>query len=566
MKAWPLEEERQLLADASYHSFKFYMKYCIGVVRNPEGKTGDGLMWAEEHEHFCDWLQGKIEKWEDTKKYGPSKRHYVLIDCMRGFMKTLIVTQGLMSWCHLRQPELAAVLSSVTQEFSEKVADVIRTGWWGNKDEHCWFSWFYGRWADLDGGIWTRKNFTHRARNGHYKEASIECCSVETGVVGRHPQLAIIDDPLSPEKLRESGNWITIAKAHVTSMFPVLLNDSLFIIVGTPYRDNDVIISSMRKHGVREVAGIPLPKRYAAFERDDGRWDLYHMPALDADGKPTLPSIWTLEDINGFRADDVHFYASQLLLQPGSGKLQILSIDDIENMIVDTFPRGFAVSMHMDTAIKDSDKIGKGDDNVIEVVVHHPTSGEIWFVDAAVSNEWTIDDFNREFVQMIRKWQKKKRCRIKALTDDGAIGGKGNAIWRSHLEGLCREHGLIMPYFIPINRAGKRKAVRISEAAAHWVAGRVKVWAGMPHKDKLIEQMSLIDVSQFDDMADAGADAFHEDIYRPATKMGGNQQPPKVRLPFEEVLKRNFSNAAARDAYDNDVPLSKLPDEEDPWR
>jgi len=348
-------------------------------------------------------------------------------------------------------------------------------------------------------------------------------------------------------------------------MFPVLLNDSLFIIVGTPYRDNDVIISTMRKHGVREVAGEPLPKRYAAFEREDGRWDLYHMPAQNADGNPTLPSIWTREDIDGFRADDVHFYASQLLLQPGSGKLQILSIDDIENMIVDTFPRGFAVSMHMDTAIKDSDKIGKGDDNVILIVVHHPTSGEIWFVDAAVSNEWTIDDFNRYFVEMIRKWQKKRRCRIKALTDDGAIGGKGNAIWRSHLEGLCREHGLIMPHFIPINRAGKRKAIRISEAAAHWVAGRVKVWAGMPHKDKLIEQMSLIDVSQFDDMADAGADAFHEDIYRPATKIGVHEQPPRVRLPFDEVLKSRFSNDDARRAYDNDVPLSELPEEECPW-
>jgi len=562
MNDWPLEEERQILADASYHSFKYFMKHCVGVVRNPEGRSGDGLKWSQAHDDFCDWLQTRILDWESTRKNGPSKRHYVLIDCMRGFMKTLIVTQGAQTWIHLRNPELASVLSSVTQDFSEKVADVIRQGWWGNKDDHCWFAWFYGRWADHDGGIWTRKNFTHRARMGHRKEASIECCSVETGVVGRHPEMVILDDPISPEKLRESGSWVKIAKAHVTSMFPVLLNDSLFIIVGTPYRDDDVITTQMRDHGVISVDGFPLPQEYEDFLRDTGRWSLYHIPALDAEGDATLASIWTKDAVEAFQDTDPSFFASQLLLRPGSGRQQILSGDDVREMIVDDYPRGIPVSIHLDTAIKDPEKIGQGDDNVILVAAHHPTTGEVWYVDADVSKDWTIDAFNAAFTTMLRKWKRMKRTRIIAITDDAVIGGKGNIAWRAHLEGLCREAGFYMPRFIPINRAGKRKATRIAEAASMWAADRVRIFRGMPHRKKLMAQMSRIGISQHDDMADAAADVFHEDIYRPALLNAKSHQPAPIRLPFDDVLKSNFSNTDARRAYDAHVPLDEMEPEE----
>ena len=545
MTTWNLEDERALLASACTGSFRAFAKYAIGIPAHPRG-----TWWTDSvHGKLCDWLQALAEDWWKMRELPPEEqeRFYLLIDAHRGSGKTMLVTTAFTMWLHLRDPDLASVIDSFQQTFSIEIASLIRLHYEGG-DQHALFPWLFGIWENKDD--WTKERFTHAARRSHRREASITCSSVETGICGKHPDHHVLDDPITKEKLREQGNWIGIAKKHVSSIHPALLNNSLVVFVATPYTDDDVITTAMRQDGVREVHGVPLPSEYRSFVRDDGRWHLYHLPARDREGAVTLPRAWPPAELDRWERKDPADFAAQAMLRPGAGETVPLSFEQIEECIVNDhdIPRALPVTIHLDTAFKDGKRINSGDESVIEVWGHHLGTGDVYFLEAYGSNKWRIEDFTDKFVSLVQKHRRKSR--VLAITDEKIIGGK-HGLWRPHLESCCRNAGFHLPRFIEVSRQGTRKIARITEAAGYWVDGHVKLRRGAPGLSKLMWQMARIGVSDHDDYADAGADVFHPEVYRIYSAVR-SQDTPQPRRPFDDYLKTGrLTPASARDIYDH---------------
>lgn len=532
MIEWRTDLERELLASACQRSFWHYMRLAYGLSHpeNPEG----GWFTAPVYKPMCDWLQGIVERWLVSMRAGRDERFFVLVDAGRNTAKSVVVTKGLTSWVHLREPNTTAVIDSVTMETSLQFADVIRNLWSG-RDPFSYFTWLYGKWDGTE--VWTRGRFNHKARTINRSECSVECYSVESGPIGRHPTYAVSDDLISIDKIREKGNWIELAKRHVDSFTPVLQNYSLYIIAGTPYTDSDVLTTRMREDGIREVCGHELPPEYKPYLRANGKWYMWHMPVANEDGVPLVPTRWSAAAIKEWRRRTPAEYASQGLLRPGSGEDVPLSMEQLEAMRIPRrdAPKRLTYTIHCDTAFKSRDRVGRGDDNVIEVWGHHPTNGDVFFLEAHGSNRWRIEHFQERLLSIVQRLRAEGK-RIRWLTDEKTIGGKEGA-WRLQLQSFFANGGMYLPPFLEINRSGDSKTARIREAAGYWVDGHVHLVEDAPGLEKLMWQMSRIGVSQKDDFADAAADVFHPEVYRPYRGEIEDHRPPEPAKPGDAIIR-----------------------------
>lgn len=545
VSSWPIQLERELLQDAGRRSFRAFVKHIVGITRSPLG-----YWWTEDvHGPWCDWLQGEVEAWERAKE-----RWYLLIDAHRGSAKTMIVTKILPIWLSLRNPNLAVVIDAIEQtqaiEFTSFAKNVF-----DDDDPYSWFVTLYGSWEGSK--VWTQERFTHSARRVNRTDPSFRAGSVEKGITGAHPDVLILDDPVTMEKLREQGNWLTIAKRHMDSIYPALLNHSLFILVGTPYTDNDVITSTIRAKGIQLVVGEPLPKDYQRYHRQGGQWRMYHLPALKSSGESMIPKAWPMKKLEEYRADKPADFASQMMLCPGSGDTVALTFAQIEECIVTPgeVPRGLPITLHFDTAFKSPKKMGTGDFSTILVAAHHRSLSDVYYLAEHGANNWRDDDFIERLMEIVR-YYREKNIPILAMTDERQIGGK-EGLWEHRLRSAFRDAGQRMPRFIQINRGkGENNTARIAEAAGYWIEGHVKLVRGKC--PNLVEQMARIGISEHDDYASAAADAFNPQIYQVFQASTGRESPVP-RGSMQEILSGS-NPSAAYDAWNRVVgPRTRPP-------
>lgn len=552
---WRTDIEQELLAQACYDSFWQFVRIGFGVARNPDGAWLD----PNVHKPLCDWIQGICEKWLRDRHKPDRERTYVLIDAARGAGKSVVITKALTVWLHLHEPNLASVIDSYTATKSEEFIDVIRK-LYENRDPCALFSWLYGRWEGTD--PWTKSRFTHKARFISRSEASVETSAVEIGIAGEHPDHVVSDDLITREKLRDEGNWIQLAKKHVASLHPALKNSSLYIMCATPYEDGDVVTSAIREDGIKEVFGHTLPLEYRQFVRPDGKWYVYFMPGADENDTPLMPTVWSKADLAEYRRKWPADYSAQVLLRPGAGAHVPLTMDQIEECLCDRkdVPRNMVYTIHMDTAFKDLVKIGTGDDSVIEVWGHHQGTGDVYFIEGYGTNTWRSEDFLNKLVAIVQRYRNEGK-RIAWMTDEQALSGKAGS-WKTVLQSAFSNAGaedggpgMWMPPYLEIRRSTRKndKVTRITEAAAYWVDGHVRLVRDAPGLSKLMWQMARIGVSDHNDWADAAADVFNPQIYRPLLPtFDENAGPPIPVRPGDYYLKTGrLSNEGAQMAYDS---------------
>jgi len=546
---WPFTEERDLLADACREHFWPFVKYAFGVARNPDG----GWLSEDVHKPLCDWLEGIAREWLAMRIQDPEghERFYVLIDAARNSGKTVIVTKAFTMWLHLQAPNLSTDIDSVTMSKAIEHVEPIKKIYEG-KDSCALYCWLYGKWEGFD--PWTRTRMTHRARSLNRSEASIETTSVETGMTGDHPDHLGIDDPISRDKLREAGNFVQVANTHVGALFPALKNNSLTVLCATPYVDGDVVTNAIMIDGIKEVIGHKLPPEYAACVRADGKWRMYFMPAADEEGNPLMPTCWSRARLEEYRKKYPADYAAQLCLRPGSGDAVPLTMEQIQDCIVERrdVPRNLSYTIHVDTAFKGGqDQMGMGDESVIQVWGHHPDSGDVYYVEGYGSNKWRTEDFTNKLIELVQRYRRSMRP-IRWMTDEKQLGGKEGA-WRVLLQSCFSAAGMWMPPFLEINRRkGPDKTRRIAETAGYWVDGHVKIVRDAPGVQPLMWQMARIGISEHDDWADAAADVFHPEVYAPYLPAVADPNPPPPSRPGDAYLQTGrLSNAEAADLYDD---------------
>lgn len=505
-------------------------------------KAGKGLYWLTDdiHRPFFDWLQAQVEEWMETRRKGKQERFQILAWLLRGFGKTNGVTTCLSAYIMLDEPDLASYIGSETHPKAKEFLAAIKPMLDGS-DPHSLFAWFYGSWYHPE-RTWTIDSIVTAYRHSpSIKEPSIGTFGVETGITGKHPQLLIYDDPISDEKLKEGGNWLTAAVNSMDSIYPAMTNDSLFILIGTRYRQDDVIGTVLEQEGVQTWDGHPSPELFGT----NGAWRVYFLQARDIldtkdypKGRPILPKTWSDSAMNAYEAKSPQKYRAQLMGDPMSDKHSELTRDRIMDMVIerkDMPPIEYA-TVHLDTAFKLDARKSRGDRNVILTWLHDASpTGCVNFDGALCSAQWGTEDFDRNLIAVLADLRN-RHIRVRAITDEHEMGGK-RGIYLRHLQDIINAAGLRIPEILQLNRAGTLKVVRIREAANYWLEGLVRLCRDADGLNLLVEEMVHLGFSKYDDVADAAADVWRPEIWRGRRFSRDDEQPFLPTQPGDDVLK-----------------------------
>lgn len=546
MNTWDLEAERELWADICYKDFWQFCDYALGYGNNPAFKW-----WSKRvHRPFCDWFQQHAESWLGGRSAASEVNDltYLMVVVLREFGKTMIITKAGQLWLHLHDPDLSTYIGSSTVGRAADFFTPMKV-WLMGDDPSAHFTWLYGLWYDKNRS-WTSDQLVHGARRALARsEPSIGTWGVETGLTSTHPDAGFIDDPVDYDLMAKDGKWLEKVNLHLISLTPVFKANALMVYIGTRYHDADPIGEQLRRNGAASVTGMSMPDVRATA---DGKWHVYFLPGRDLDGKPTFPENWNERRLREYERDNSMMYSAQIMNDPNIGAHVPLTANQIDSLWVDKrhVPSNLRYSVHLDTAFKSKESLSRGDESVIQVWGHTADgSGDVYYIEGHGSNRWRVDDFNNQLVILLQRLRSTKRWPF-VLTDEAEIGGKYGT-WALTLESWCHGAGIPCPPFLLLQRGGRKKVARIIQASAYWVDGHVKLIREAPGVDALVSQMLRIGNSPNDDWADAAADVFHPDIYRPARISNQRDVQPRIRRPWDTELQNGgLSDDELRMLYD----------------
>ena len=546
--------ETSLWAELCRNSFWHFLMYGVGTGKYME--THPANKWCVEsvHRPLCEWLQEKTFEWEKDRefKFMPMK---LMVVWPRHAGKTHIVTKSFQLWLQLRNPDLASVTDSVTINKSWEFVHSLQSVMSG-ADPYAWFTKMYGNWYDPK-RAWRSGFLVHKFRKSVSRsEPSIKATSVEKGLTGEHPDCLFIDDPLVQEKLKDEGTWNKTVNSHCDNVIPALQPNGILVAVGTRYLDGDWIGRYLELEGAKEVQGMPI-KEFTP-DPENGQWCVYFMQARDSKGNSILPTVpqFTEEFLKAYEKKNPLDFWAQMMNEPGTGSHMPITRDQLEQMWVEQnhVPNNLRISIHCDTAWKTRENLAQGDFSVIQVWGHDATgNGVVYFLEARRSNIWRVEDFGEQLVMLLQKYKRKMLWPF-VITDEQALGGKADS-FAQLVTNWCAQAGMFSPPVQLINRQGRKKEIRIREAAGYWVDGKVRLVRNAPEVENLCYEMLRIGTSRFDDMADAAADVFHPEIYMPEVVTGKNQSP-SPRRPGDDILQlpvRLWDDDTIRDVYDEDL-------------
>lgn len=527
---WDTALEAELLKDFAPKNFWFFFCDVFGAGMNPKGQR-----WIDEkvHRPMCDWFQKHVEDWSESRRDAIGKQKHLAILIPRELGKTTIVSQAGQLWLHLRDPELSSYVGSESVVLAAKILDGIKATLEGS-DPFSLFTKLFGDWSG-EARAWSAKQVTHSARkNTSRKDPSFGTFSVETSITGSHPDVIVIDDPISYERLMTDQNWLATVNSQITSLFPVLQSDGLLIFVGTRYDDNDHFGTSFRDEGVKTHSGMATDS-FAPV--DDGVWDVYFLAARDKDGNP-ITKVWNEERLKRYEKRDPLRYAAQVMNDPNLSESNPVTRDQLMQCVVkpDEVPWGMLrYAALCDTAFWDGKSKARKDETVM-LVVGYPRdhSGDVYYIEGYGSNTWRGEDLGNRLVSTVQRYRKQGR-RFFAITDEVTMAGK-KGTWEANLRNYFHDVSEPMPNFIEFKRPAQRKTKRIVSALQFVVNGHFKFVDGAPGIHRLIDQMCkvgqmMVNPRLNDDWVDAFADAFQPELYQPMRRphFTGRQKPPWER-------------------------------------
>lgn len=544
---WALEAERELRADYSRGSFWYFLQDAFGIAHNPAMQR---WLTPRVHHPLARWLQEHAETWLARRRAGIKEITYLLVVVPRNFGKTTIGTRAFPLWLSLLDPDLSVYIGSENLESAVAFFKPLRSILDG-EDPYAKFTWLYGNYYDKN-RPWSTDELVHAARQSVARpDPSLGVWGVESGLTGCHPDVLILDDPTSYEKMASQSNWLQIVNDHVDSLTPVINPDGMMMFVGTRYHDGDHLGRAIREQGVASVSGMTPPG--GIVTRKDGKWHLFFMAARDEKNKSVFPEVWSDQRLKDYEKDKNLYYWAQMMNDPASSEFNPLTRAQVEELWIEDkdVPRNLRYTVHMDTAFKTPTRQARGDESVIQVWGHaRDGSGEVYFIEGHGSNVWRMDDFLRLLVQILQRYKASGR-RISMMTDEREMGGK-EGLWEGAIRTACAStHKVTMPPLLQLTRGDKKKIGRIVQAASYWAEGFVHLPRTAPGVARLVDQMTRIGASAHDDWADAGSDVFHEEVYRVTRSIEKDVQPPSPVRPGDDVLKRQWQlDQAAIEAYD----------------
>jgi hypothetical protein len=498
----------------------------------------------------------------------------------RGYGKTVSSTKAASLWTHLDDPDMTTLIQSATDDLSIDILKSQLSVMSGGKehDPDSWFVWLYGDW--VSGAHERTRNYIkhgyRRARN--ISEPSFDASSAGIGATGYHPRQSWWDDPLEKNKLKADRTAYLRGQHEAFNASANSLHvNGLRVLTATRYLDDDIAGRHFREEGVASWSGMDCPhmNMFDKVPFGEGLWHVYYYQTEDElTGEPTHPKLWTRKMIEERKRIDAEDFACQQQNNPGASEHAPLVENQIPWLYLSYHDFMWDVqvewaTIHIDTAFKNKENIGHGDDSAIVVWLKDARNNGVLYLDTdllCASNEWREEDFNKELIKVCLNLRR-RGIYIRAITDEVEPGGKSGT-YKNRILGILRTAGFQFgdEQFIQLNRTKDKKA-RIRTAAGHWSEGYVRL---LLHKNncncpppefdptrnaykqrqcphfvlpiparKMINQIVKVDTTMFDDLADAGADGFTSQLWRPPdTNPGIPSQEGTVPIrPWDQDLK-----------------------------
>lgn len=554
MVQWSLDAERELWRDVmapkglDTHPDALWWFARLGWGIDPFIRETGGIRWFYEpvHRPFLRWLQNQIIEWKESRRAGNVELWQVGVVLPRDFGKTVTATKIAMLWMHLDEPNMSTVIGSEVhpkaKDFLKPVKEVVR-----GTNPYAWFCWLFGQWYDPR-REWSYERFEHAYRTATgLSEPSFDTFGVDKGITGYHPLAVVFDDPISRNKLRDTGGaWLKSVQIAHDAVFPAVRKDGFYMLVGNRYLIDDIIGKALADDGVLSWDGMPPNDPELAKKIGSGRWRVYYLQARDhmnttnyEQGEPVLPCVWSHKRLLQEEARDASDYAAQLDNDPATGEHMPLVKEQVATMRIactaacpkDCSPRQHLpaieyATVHCDTAYRTEDRRRKGDTNVIAVWLHPASrNGIVYFDGAKMDATWRAEDFNDELVKTMLELRR-RMIRVRVITADKNPGGL-SGLWTSSVKQALEGARIRVPDIIEINRK-TGKDDRIRAAAALWVEGYVRLLEDAQNRARLEYEMLRVGFVKPRDLSDCSADVFGDEDkdelhwwYRPYYAMGG---------------------------------------------
>lgn len=521
-KTWPVAAEREFWAAACApgahpDSLWWFIRIAWGAEWYLRG-TGEVRWLAPRiHKPFLRWFSNLVLSWKAQRRAGKLGRWVVWIILPRGFGKSVCITKSASVWAQLDEPNMTAYIGSETdpkaQAFLAPIKEVI-----SGRDPYAWFRHLYGNWYDRT-RAWSEDRVVHRYRKAlGFSEPSFGTYSVTKGITGYHPLWVVLDDPTSKETMSEST--LLAARDSYDSTYPALRTDSMFIGVMTRYAANDCTGHAIEQDGIADWAGMPSTEYAMTTE---GRIHVYFLqgrnPVQTTDespeGVPVLPEVWDEDGLRRYKKRDPINYAAQIMNTPSIGEHMPLDRSQIDQLWIDRddLPPIEYATLHLDCAFSDERRIAEADASVIVTALHDIRDNGLVYIEHVYRN--TLARSNEFITALISRLLtlRGRGIRVKCITDEKTIGGHAG-LWKQTLETAITAAGLRCPEIIILNRGGTKKATRIRAAAGYWAEGYVRLIRGAEGIEHLVNEMLNIDRAPHDDVSDAAADIWQEDVWR----------------------------------------------------
>jgi len=528
---------KKLIGEAMRQDFWLFLNYGFGAKFYCETKRDEDWLDSTVHENLANWFQKHVEEWESWRRAGIRKTKKLLVCIPRGFGKSTAITAAGSCWLHLRNPELVTLISSYGEERSAAFLGVIKSVFEG-KSSFGWWNDVYGSWEPTDGREWKVTSIVHAMRkHTETRDPSFEITSINKGATGGRPDVFILDDPISEDKIGEDPNHVDKAVRHFRSMEFAVKTNGLWIVALTRKTDADVASAIMSADGVKSFAETGMrPKDVQEVET--GVWDVFFMSARDPLGKPTLPRVWTDDKLNEVERVNPLRFAAELMNEPAEGRHAPLKKEFVDKLYInyDQIPPDLRYSVHIDTAFKEREKVARGDDNVIALVGHSTDgSGIVYFLDALVSNRWNSEQFLEQLVGLYQRLKMQGK-RPFAMTDENVGGGK-QGLFEQAVQSHFHAVGMSAPQITFVTRTKASKESRIRISMDYWLMGKVRLVRGHLGIDKLAHQMIRYGIVPFDDVAEAFSDCFMPGVYVPEKRMKGQvDNTVAMKRPLDDYI------------------------------
>lgn len=556
------------------HSLYHFFTESLGVDRRATMYVDDpGVRETldEVNAIYLDWMRKRMAAKARGEMASKTPRKLMLIQ-PRETMKSAGVTNVLPVLSSIWDPEIACAVSSykfdnVASKFGQSIRDH-----WGGESDRSQLNALFGKfrhhslpWNDTAAVISPRRN--------KRPDPTLRVFSVETGGTSGHYDLVILDDPVTQEQVEKyKDRWFEKCWEHYKSLGYITNQDGMFVLVMTRYGEGDLCGQIIEREIEKKVRELDLPGAPEGILPDDfdyklgwikyahlAGWDVIYKQAWTGDIKSNdpadytlhFPLIWPRERILNEMLKDELFVMAQLQNQPSERADRALDQTQIDSTWIKKVPiQAYSdLTIHCDVAWKSGEGYlkQKGDYNVIQVWGHH--NGHAYLVWGRFGR-WTQEEFGDHFVDAIRWIRAARVRRARLATLDRSIGGTGGSV-KNYLQSVCAQAGLVCPPVAELNRGGTKKLDRILAASAFWADGRVHLQEGVPGAKELADQMLNIGYSRYDDLADAAADVFSDEVYRAAR-----------RTPIEGQL----SDDNERLDWSPSIPMGDGWDEEEPLR